>query len=149
MKSLHAAHAFQVEPPQSVYGAARVLSGATRPHHTTNLWRSEAGMPFPQYLELAWDNPVTASRVEVTFAGHLFGEVHRDPPFFVDPQMVKDFYLEAWVGQAWKKIAEVKGNIQRVCRLTLEKPVGTTKLRAVFEATHGDPSAAVYAVRVY
>lgn len=149
MKSIHGAHAFQVEPPQSVYGAAQVLTGATRPHLTPNLWRSEPGLPFPQSLELAWQNPVTTSRVEITFAGHLFGEVHREPPFFVDPQMVKDFYLEAWDGKAWNQIAKIKGNIQRVCRIQLEKPVHTAKLRAVFEATHGDPSAAVYGVRVY
>lgn len=140
---------FRVTPPQGAYGPAQVLSGVTRPHRTTNLWRSDPGQPLPQWLQLAWSAPRTIASIELTFPGHLLREIHAYPPFFRDPQTPRDYTIEAWTGGAWREIHVEKGNYHRHRRHELKSPVETDRLRVVIHATNGDPCAAVYEIRAY
>ena len=140
----------RVSPPQESFRAANVLSGVTRPHAETNLWRSDPLQPLPQWLSLAWDQPQTIREVHLTFAGHLLREYHAYAPYYRDPQCVRDFHVEATAdGATWTTIAEVRGNYQRHRKLRMQAPVAARALRVVIAATNGDPSAAVYEVRVY
>ncbi len=140
---------FEVEPPRRCYQAAEVLSGVTRPHRAPNLWRSAPGEGLPQWLELAWDSEQTIRTVELTFAGHLVREYHAYGPLYRDPQCVRDYSLAAWIGGEWVPLITEKGNYQRHRRHRLGAPVRTGRLRLQVDATHGDPSAAVYEVRCY
>ena len=140
---------FRVEPPQPCYAAANVLSGETRPHRFTNLWRSDPRQPLPQWLQLSWPEPVTFQTVELTFPGHLLREYHAYPPFFRDPQTARDYTIEAWQDGAWRVLHNEKGNYQRHRRHILTDAVTTSRLRVVVHATNGDPSAAIYEIRAY
>lgn len=141
--------AMLVEPAQASYAAANVLSGHTRPYQGTNLWRSDPTQPFPQTLDLQWDEMQTIQSVELTFAGHLLREYHAYAPFYKDPQCVRDFEILGKVDGAWVTLQEVRGNYQRLCKYQLSASVKTDALRLRILATNGDPSAAVYEIRVY
>ena len=78
----HNTFAFKVAPPQSIFAAANVLTGVTRPGNGTNLWRSDPSQAMPQWLALSWSAPTTVKRVELTFSGHTWGEVHGSVNFF-------------------------------------------------------------------
>lgn len=139
----------QVEPPQKSYSAANVLSGVTRPHATTNLWRSDPKQPLPQWLELAWATPQNVSEMILTFPGHLLREYHAYAPMYRDPQCVCDYDIQIPVGDYWRTIAEVRGNYQRRNVVTFAEPLRTNRMRVLVLATHGDPSAAIYEIRLY
>lgn len=140
---------FKVEPAQSVFAAGNVLTGVTRPGAGTNLWRSDPGQPLPQWIELTWDKPQSFQTVELTFPGHLLREYHRYEPFFRDPQCPRDFSLQVQADDGWRTVAVVEGNYQRQRQFKLETPVTTSRMRVVVTATNGDPSAAIYEIRVY
>ena len=140
---------FKVEPPQPVYGAGNILSGMTRPHRSTNLWRSDPAQQMPQWLELSWTEEQTIRTVELTFPGHLIREYHAYSPFYRDPQCAKDYTIEASGDNGWLEVLSVRDNHQRHRRHKLPVAVHTAKLRLVIQATNGDPSAAVYEIRCY
>jgi hypothetical protein len=139
----------KVDPPQRCYEPNNVLSGETRPHHFTNLWRSDPALPLPQWIQLAWDKPQMIATVELTFPGHLLREYHAYAPFYRDPQCPRDYRIEVEVGNDWKTVLEVEGNYQRRREHLLPQAVVTQRMRIIVFASNGDPSAAVYEVRVY
>ncbi|MEO6923909.1 MAG: discoidin domain-containing protein, partial [Bryocella sp.] len=141
--------ALQVHPPQASFGAGNVLSGVTRPHETTNLWRSDPTLELPQWLQLAWDSPQEFSKVVVTFPGHLLREYHAYAPFYRDPQCVRDYDVQlSSDGASWRTVAEVRENYQRRNTIEFERE-SASYLRILVLATNGDPSAAIYEVRAY
>jgi hypothetical protein len=121
----------------------------TRPHRTTNLWRSDPAKGLPQWVQLEWEKPRTISRVELTWAGHLLREIHATPPFFRDPQCARDYRIEAWIGGEWRAVVSETGNYQRHRIHAFTTPVSALKLRLQIDATNGDPSAALYEMRCY
>ncbi|MDF2922735.1 MAG: hypothetical protein K0R57_1649 [Paenibacillaceae bacterium] len=140
---------FQVEPAQPVYSASNATSGVTRPHCSTNLWRSAPELPLSQWLQLEWKEAQIVGTVELTFPGHLIREYHAYGPFYRDPQCPKDYSILAHDGNEWTELLRVEGNYQRHRRHHLNAAVKTRLLRIVIHATNGDPSAAVYEVRCY
>ncbi|MEZ2346974.1 FAD-dependent oxidoreductase [Terriglobus sp. RCC_193] len=139
----------QVEPPQTSYAAANVLSGVTRPHATTNLWRSDPQQSLPQWLELTWAAPQDVSEIILIFPGHLLREYHAYAPMYRDPQCVRDYDIQIHDDTEWRTVAQVRGNYQRRNVVPFAEPVHTDRIRVVVRATHGDPSAAIYEVRLY
>ncbi|HEY6738367.1 MAG TPA: FAD-dependent oxidoreductase, partial [Actinopolymorphaceae bacterium] len=85
---------FRVTPPQAVYGPGNVISGESRPHRATNLWRSDPRRPLSQWLELSWEEPRRISDVELTFAGNLLRDYEVYPPHYRDPQCVRDYRIQ-------------------------------------------------------
>ncbi len=144
-RGLHGALAYRVEPAQDAVGPEQVLSGVTRPGAATNLWRSDSGAGLPQWLELAWDAPQRLTRVELTFPGQLLGEVHREEPFYVEPQVARDYAIEA----DGVEVLRVTGNTAwRRCH-DLPAAVQGKRLRIVVLATNGDAAASIVEVRCY
>ncbi|WP_438431273.1 FAD-dependent oxidoreductase [Gorillibacterium sp. sgz500922] len=140
---------FRIDPPQPCYGAAHAVSGATRPHRKTNLWRSDPAQPLPQWLELGWSEPQRIASVELVFPGHLIREYHDYPPFYRDPQCPKDYQIEGWIDGQWTVLHRESGNYQQKRVHALDAAVLASKLRVVITATNGDPAAAVYEIRCY
>lgn len=140
---------FRVEPAQACYGAANALSGVTRPYRSPNLWRSDPSAALPQWLELAWAEPVTVRQVELTFPGNLLRDYRSYPALYRDPQCPKDVTVEACVGGNWTAVGELRGNYQRRRVIELAAPVLADRLRVTVHATNGDPSAAIYEIRCY
>ncbi|MDR3723856.1 MAG: FAD-dependent oxidoreductase [Terracidiphilus sp.] len=141
--------ALTVEPPQRCFDAKNILSGHARPYNGTNLWRSDPRQPLPQWLELSWAEVQSIAAIEITFPGHLLREYHAYAPFYRDPQCASDYEVQIDVNGVWKTVVVVRGNYQRHCCHQLGASVVTSCLRIVVAATHGDPSAAIYEVRVY
>jgi hypothetical protein len=139
----------RVEPAQRSFAAANVTSGQTRPHRGTNLWRSDPVEALPQSLTLVWDAEQAISIIELTFPGHLLREYHAYAPFYRDPQCPKNYDLQVKSSTSWKTVAEVRENYQRHRQHILPMSVSANSVRVVVLATNGDPSAAIYEVRVY
>jgi hypothetical protein len=139
---------FDIDPAQVCYAPGNVLSGVTRPHRWTNLWRSDPSQPLPQWIELAWDSPQQVSRVELTFPGHLLREYEAYAPFYRDAQCPRDYAITAWDGIKWVELIQVEGNYQRQRQHDFP-PVDISRLRLTVSATNGDPSAGVYEIRAY
>lgn len=140
---------FRVSPAQRGYEPDQVISGEARPHRSTNEWRSDPAYPLPAWLQLAWDSPKTIRQVQVTFPGHLLREYHAYPPFFRDPQTLRDYEIQVAEPDGWRTVTRVHGNTSTRVVHTLEAPVTTDRVRLVALATNGDPSAGVYEIRVY
>jgi hypothetical protein len=105
---------------------------------------------MPQWLALSWPAPATVKRVELTFSGHTWGEVHQEPGFFRDAQTVRDYAIEVDRGDSvWVEVARVSGNYQRQRGHDLPQPECIRRLRLMVLATNGDPAAAVYEIRCY
>lgn len=140
---------FQISPPQPAFSAKNVISGVTRPHKSTNLWRSDPNMPLEQWIQLSWQKEQLTGMVELTLAGNLLREYHAYGPFYLDPQCARDLRIDALLNGQWETVASIKGNYQRLLKLNFNKPVKTTDIRVVVEKTNGDPSAMIYEVRCY
>ena len=139
----------RIEPAQHAYPPVSVISGAARPHTATNEWRSDPGHPFDQWIQLTWDQAQRVSTVHVTFAGHLLREYDRTPALWSDPQVVRDYTIQARSGDGWADVVTVRGNGHPRRVHELPETTSTTAVRLVVHATNGDPSAAVYEIRCY
>ena len=149
---------FQVDPPQHAFGPEQALTGVTRPHRSTNLWRSDPAQPLPQWLGLTWDEPQTIDTIELTFPGHLLREYHAYGPNYADAQCPRRYTIEALEGdpgdndtgrQCWRQVAVCDGNHHRRRVHTLDEPVTARAVRVVVHETNGDPSAAIFEIRCY
>jgi hypothetical protein len=140
---------FQLDPPQSAYRAASVITGVTRPHRNVNLWRSDPMLPLPQSLLLEWDTPRVIREIHLTFPGHLLREYHAYASFYRDPQCPADYDVSARVDGTWQEVARVTGNHQRRRVHSVSSTAATDAIRVTIHATNGDPSAAIYEVRCY
>ncbi|RUS48530.1 FAD-dependent oxidoreductase [Cohnella sp. AR92] len=142
--------AFRVEPAQSVYSAASAASGASRPYRAANMWRSDPELPVSeQWLELAWNEPVTVGVVELTFPGHLLQDYNRYPAFFREPECPGEYAIEIWEEGKWREALRVNDQYQRHVRHVLPKKARTNRLRVSFLAINGSPSAVVHEIRCY
>ncbi|WP_141501560.1 FAD-dependent oxidoreductase [Paenibacillus luteus] len=139
----------RVFPPQAVFGAARTISGVSRPHRATNLWRSASGECLPQSLELNWRKPQQIGTVELTFPGHLLQDLNRYPAFFREPDCPRDYSIEAWDGKNWLVVMDISDNYQRHVSHRLPEPVLAERIRVVVHATNGSTEASIYEIRCY
>lgn len=140
---------FRVSPAQRGYEPGEVISGVARPHRSTNEWRSDPAEPLPAWIQLDWDTPRTVRQVQVTFPGHLLREYHAYPPFFRDPQTLREYEIQAAQADGWHTLARVQDNTSTRVVHTFDSPVTTDRLRLVALKTNGDPSAGVYEIRAY
>lgn len=148
MRSKHAGHAIRLDPPQAVYGPEQIASQGNRPQDQSNCWRSDPGAGLPQWLELAWDRPRHIAWIACTFAGHLLLDPHAEPPFWRDPQTVRDYAITIPDSDGgWRDLLRVHDNYQRHRRHVLPAAVTSDRLRLTIFATNGDPSATVYRLR--
>lgn len=141
--------AFHIEPEQCSYQAENVLSGVTRPYRSTNLWRSAPSEAMPQWAQLDWHEEQFISQVEVTFAGNLLRDYRFYAPLSQDSQCVKAYELQAWMVDNWVTLVRVNNNYQRKRIHRLAQIFRTKQVRIVITETNGDPSAAIYEIRVY
>jgi len=140
---------FRLDPPQRCFGPEQVISGYARPYQDTNLWRSNPLQPLSQWLQLEWEKPMILSSIVLTFPGHLFREYHSYPPFYRDPQTLKDYDIQIWQSNSWNTLQEVRNNYQRHCKHIFQSPISVSKLRILALATNGDSAAGIHEVRVY
>jgi hypothetical protein len=138
--------------------AASVIAGPTRatgPSFHPSLERSSnqwASATLPARIELEWPSPRTVSEIQIIFDTGFHRELtltqsgayHRIMVWGPQPETVRDYRL-AWNGGS----LEGKSNYQRRRVHRLPAPVVTDRLALEAAATHGDPHARVFEIRVY
>lgn len=158
------AHHARVTASSSVapFDASNLLDGHTRDEldektaevTAAHSWRSEPlSATAPQWIELAWEAPVEAAEVHLTFdtgftrqlilspSDGMTAHVVRGP----QPETVRDYTLEI-DGQV---LAHVTGNYQRKRVHRLPSPRKLRTLRLTVQATNGAPEARLFAIRVH
>ncbi|RKN85577.1 FAD-dependent oxidoreductase [Paenibacillus ginsengarvi] len=143
------AMSLRIEPGQRCYRAEQVISGVTRPHRSTNLWRSDPEAGLPGWVELRWPEPATLQIIELTFPGHLLRDFRFYPAAYKAPECPRDYAVWAWQDGVWRELLQVEGNYQRHRRHKLAAKVRTDRLKIVITATNGSPSAELYEIRCY
>ena len=140
--------AFAVEPPQECYAPTQVISGVSRHHDSTHLWRAAVGDPNPQ-LELTWNQAETMKTVELTFPGNLIRSYHAYQPYYRAPETARDYTLTTMKGDQVLEAILVEGNYQRRRVHGFSQPVQADRLVITILTTNGDPGAGIFEVRVY
>jgi hypothetical protein len=95
---------------------------------------------------------VCLSDIHITFNDDVNEDLinlhHHRTPFEVIPELVKDYRIEAFVGEEWKVLLRESDNKIRKRTHQLE-PTRTNKIRVVIEATNGCPYAEIVEIRAY
>jgi hypothetical protein len=144
-RGMHASCAFRVEPAQEAFTPNQIQSGVTRPGASTNVWRSDAGQGLPQWIELSWETPQNITQIEITFPNQVLTEVHGEGPFYVEPQLPRNYILEI----DGAEVLRITGNTQHRRIHQLNQKIQAKRLRLIVLETNGDPSASVAEIRVY
>ena len=150
LRPAHSGFAFKVSPPQSAFGPEQVLTGVTRPHASSNQWRSDSSHGLPQWLQLEWPTKQQIARIELTFPGQLFAECHIEEGFSAARQVAKDYSIEVDAGDGlWREVERIEGNWAWRRIHDLPATMSVCRLRVLITATNGDPAAALSEIRCY
>jgi hypothetical protein len=127
-------------PGQVINGVGRVVGDSM------NMWASDPEKALPQWIELDFREDLEFNRVHLVFDNDLD---RRDKGWSNVPrETAKDYTLSCFRDGEWKEILAEKGNFLRFRALSFEA-VRASRLRLTVAATHGDPSARVFEIRVY
>lgn len=140
----------RVEPESRPYTANQAIGRVTRPEEAVNAWVSDPDQPLPQWLEVELTSPYqrTFDTVQLVFDTQLNRINYVTPGHHRAPECVRDYVLSAEVDGEWRELVRVTGNYQRRREHPIE-PVTATRVRVTVTATNGDPSARIYALRLY
>ncbi len=150
-KNLHhrGSFAFRVEPTQAIYRAEQVLSGRSRPSTDTHLWFSDPGQPFPQQLELHWEQAQELSQVELNFSMQLVHEVRDELPYYQYPFIPRDYRIQVEENGSWKDVLRIQDNVESRRQHTLSATLHSRKLRLQIDSSNGANCACVAEIRCY
>ncbi len=137
-----------LEPESRPYTARQAINGTARPVADVNAWVSDPEQSLPQWLEVALPEPTTFDAVSLVFDTGLHRNNYVTPGLFRAPECVRDYTVEAEVDGEWREVVAVEGNYHRLREHRVER-IAATAVRVIVTATNGDPSARVYAVRLY
>ncbi|MBB6635466.1 FAD-dependent oxidoreductase [Cohnella thailandensis] len=145
---------FRLAGETNAFLPSKVADGYHRPYGGPHLWSSEADpSETPQWLELAWPQPIAVGSVHLTFNDDVNEDLinlhHHRTPFEAIPELVKDYRVEAWLNDGWETVAECRNNHKRKRVHSLGAKIETNRLRVVVAATNGCPRAEIVEVRVY
>ncbi len=140
--------AVEIDPPLEVFGPDRVVNGRTRPTCWPNAWVASFDDKRPS-LTLAWDEPKTIGRIELTFdtdRDHPLESVFFPHPENVMPYCVRDYRI---VDARGVVVHERRGNYQTRNTVVLSEPVTTDRMTIEVSASNGPAPAAIFEVRCY
>jgi hypothetical protein len=134
-----------------------VIDGHVRdvPGQWTHRWGAPMG-GGEAWLELAWDEPVRLSRVQITFDSGFHRELTLSASDGVtrrmvrgpQPETVRDYRIVVRAEDGDEEVASVSGNHQRLRRHDFESR-SVRAVRLIVAATHGSKEARVFEVRCY
>lgn len=138
----------------SAFAADKVIDGYLRPYGGPHMWSSDRmASGQPEWLELAWNEPVTIRQVHITFNDDVNDDLinlhHHITPYEILPTLVKEYRIEAYKGGKWTAVAWEHDNHKRKRVHTLHEAVRTDRLRVVVLNTNGSEYAEIIEVRVY
>ncbi len=124
----------------------------------TNRWMSDPADGLAAWIELRWPEPVAVSDVQLVFDTGMHrvltlshSDVYTERMAWGRPQpeTVRDYRVEAFLGGESVELADVTGNYQRLKRHRLSKQVEADSIRITVTATNGIDDARINEVRVY
>lgn len=150
----HKAPCLRLSGITSAFAADKVIDGYLRPYGGPHMWSSDRmASGQPEWLELAWNEPVTLREVHVTFNDDVNEDLinlhHHITPYEILPTLVKEYRIEAYLDGKWTSVAGERDNHKRKRVHTLNEAVTTGRLRVVIESTNGSQYAEIIEVRVY
>ena len=141
-------YAFVTEPALTLVSNSHpeaVIDGVARPEgETYHGWCSDPLQKLPQYVQLDFEQAVTAKEVRLAFDPE-FNARHAAPR---PPQLVKAYTVEVRVGDQWKKLVTVTDNALRH-RVHTFPETELTALRVTVQETWGSPAARIFEIRLY
>jgi len=140
--------ALRVRPESRPFGPEQAINGWARPDRFTNLWISDPDESLPQWLEVGLVAPTRFDTAAVVFDSNLSRTNRGMPGFSRAPECVRDYVLEAEIDGRWQELVRVTGNYHGRREHHFEAVVAS-RVRLTVSATNGDPSARVYALRLY
>ncbi|MGH8967053.1 MAG: FAD-dependent oxidoreductase, partial [Actinomycetes bacterium] len=144
--------ALTLTPETHAYRPERVVDGLQRPFGGPHLWSSAPVRLGPEWVELAWDQPVRIASVRLVFNDDVDEDLinlhHHRTPFPVMPELVADYRIEVRTGGTWVTVADVGDNRHRH-RVHDIDPVTADALRLVVTRTNGSPYVTVCAIKAY
>ena len=157
----------KIAPPLEVFGAQNLTNGFARPTNQPNAWVADFMHEQPT-LRLAWDQPQTISRIELSFdtdfdhpmESALLGHPERVMPFCVRELVVTQGVLvpvssdgRAVNGKqssdTERLVWELSGNHQSRQSIRLREPVTTDCLEIRLIAPSTNVPAALFELRCY
>jgi len=135
-----------------------IIDGAVRDPENLGRHRWQAEMqPSAPWIRLEWDQPVSASEIQLTFDTGFHRELTlsasdsttartiRAP----QPETIRDYRIEAVDGNGnTVEMGRVGGNYQRLRRHSFQ-PLEMKALTLQVEATNGSDLASLYEIRIY
>jgi hypothetical protein len=124
----------------------------------THRWTSDPAKKLPAWLELNWKKSITPKEIILIFDSGLHrlltltqsgGYSKRMQWGHAQPEVVRDYRIEAKAGDTWKILHEESGNYQRRRSHLITESIETSTLRVVVTATNGADRAHIVEVRVY
>lgn len=142
------ARALRITPESYPFEPANVINSPGRPENWTNCWISDPDIGFPQALTLEWAASMRFNTVQLLFDSNLNREFRYMQPLSAPPEIVRDYEIQALVESRWQTLVhETENRIRH--RVHSFQQVISSSLRIIVHATNSDPSARIYAVRVY
>lgn len=105
--------AVRVMPESRPYTAGAVNNGCAWPEDMPNLWISDPAQPLPQWVQLAFDQPMAFNTLQVCFDTQLDRTTDQRPELWREPECVRDWRVSVREGGAWRVVFEEKDNYQR------------------------------------
>lgn len=114
-------------------------------------WVSDPEQALPQWIELTFAKPAEIDTVSLVFDTDMTNpgtpHVNHKPVKIPGvPQCVKDYDVEIFTGDGWRKIAETRGNFMRKQTHRFDA-AEVEKIRVTVLATWGDKSARIMEIR--
>lgn len=141
---------------RSVHGKRGAPVG--REHPGTHRWMSDPANSLPAMLQLDWKTPIEPTEIQLIFDTGLHrhltltqhdGYAKSMKWGAAQPETVRDYHIEGFDGNNWKRVNETIGNYQRkrVHKLGCNSPI--LSIRIIITATNGIDHARICDVRVY
>lgn len=138
---------------EQAFSPGNAINGWPRPFKAPNLWISrETNFAEPEWLQVDLGKAAKIRELQFIFDADLDRHLTNTwvrAPYSIEPDLVKDYDVEARVSGQWSKVAEVRGNHQRRRVHEFSEAIQADAVRLVVRATNGTPRAQVYEVRVY
>ena len=150
--------------------AAAVISGQTRAVHGErgapparanpglHRWMSDPQAGLPAWLGLRWPEPIRPAELQLIFDSGLHRRLslshsaaYMQGQYWgrAQPEIARDYAVEALVDGEWRTLVEIEGNYQRRRVHSLAEAPLTTALRLTVTAANGADHARLCELRVY
>jgi len=137
---------FEIIPEIYPFSPENIVSGVSRPEKWTNVWISNKGMP--QFIEIDLKEEKEFNYIQIIFDPSIEKEYTHIPPFYVSPNIPRDFNIYVEKNGLLGKIAEVRDNTNYFFRYKFEK-LKAQRIKIEFLNTNGSQFIYIYEIRIY